>query len=185
MDSIGVLVTYCQVGHITMDNASNNASFMTHLAGHLNEIGVRFDAKKNYIRCFAHIINLCSQAVIRMMEKDDGDNDSLDTDTDPGTDSDDPTTRAMRKAGPIRRARKTVAFIRKSGQRRDQLLDIIKQGNTNSLWTQVAVVNNRAVSEPTVLAAVTVLPDVKTRWDSVFYMLRRLRYLQQVSLFPS
>ncbi|KAJ7080723.1 hypothetical protein C8R43DRAFT_849144, partial [Mycena crocata] len=29
------------------------------------------------------------------------------------------------------------------------------------------------------LAQVTVLPDVKTRWDSVFYMLRRLRYLQQ------
>jgi hypothetical protein len=30
------------------------------------------------------------------------------------------------------------------------------------------------------LASVTVIADVKTRWDSVFYMLRRLRYLQQV-----
>src|ERR1700761_389504 len=30
------------------------------------------------------------------------------------------------------------------------------------------------------LAPVTVIADVKTRWDSVFYMLRRLRYLQQV-----
>jgi hypothetical protein len=73
------------------------------------------------------------------------------------------------------------SFIRKSGQRRDQLLDIIKQGNTNSLWTQVTLVENKAVKEPVVLAFVTVLPDVKTRWDSVFYMLRRLRYLQEVS----
>jgi hypothetical protein len=30
------------------------------------------------------------------------------------------------------------------------------------------------------LASVTVIADVKTRWDSVFYMLRCLRYLQQV-----
>ncbi|KAF8142369.1 hypothetical protein K438DRAFT_1517389, partial [Mycena galopus ATCC 62051] len=29
------------------------------------------------------------------------------------------------------------------------------------------------------LALVTLFPDVKTRWDSVFFMLRRLRYLQQ------
>ncbi|KAF7372646.1 hypothetical protein MVEN_00127700 [Mycena venus] len=143
-----------------MDNASNNASFMTHLARHLAEIG----------------------AVIRMMEKDMDNNDHPDTDTDPDTDSDESgevTTRATRRAGPIRRARKTVTFIRKSGQRCDQLLDIIKEGNTDSLWTQVVVANNRAVSEPTVLAVVTVLPDVKTQWDSVFYMLRCLRYLKQ------
>lgn len=72
----------------------------------------------------------------------------------------------------MRRARKTVAFIRKSGQRRDQFLDIIKQGNTNSLWKQVSVVNNTVVKTPVVLGMVTVFPDVKTRWDSVFYMLR-------------
>ncbi|KAJ7697793.1 hypothetical protein B0H17DRAFT_866706, partial [Mycena rosella] len=29
------------------------------------------------------------------------------------------------------------------------------------------------------LSSVTVIADVKTRWDSVFYMLHRLRYLQQ------
>jgi hypothetical protein len=163
---------------------------MTHLAILLNEIGVQFDAKKNYVRCFAHIINLCSQATIHVMEKDDG-NDAY-SDTDPNSDTENGTdddaevinlqpTRATRKAGPMRRARKTVAFIRKSGQRRDQFLDIIKQGNTNSLWKQVFVVNNTAVKNPVVLATVTVFPDVKTRWDSVFYMLRRLRYLQQVS----
>jgi hypothetical protein len=38
------------------------------------------------------------------------------------------------------------------------------------------------VKRPVVLAVVTVLPDVKTRWDSVFYMLRRLQYLQEAHL---
>jgi hypothetical protein len=135
-------VTEFQVGHFTLDNASNNASFMNSLAALLNAVGVQFDGKKNYIRCFAHIINLCSQAVIRQMERDNDDDIHSDTDTDPGTETgtdDDVTaanvrsTRTTWKAGPIRRARKTVAFVRKSGQRRDQFLDIIKQGNRNSL----------------------------------------------------
>jgi hypothetical protein len=71
-----------------------------------------------------------------------------------------------------------VAFIRKSGQHRDELLSIIKEGNDNGLWTELHTGGGTQVVS---LSQVTVLPDVKTRWDSVFYMLRRLRYLQQVS----
>jgi hypothetical protein len=71
-----------------------------------------------------------------------------------------------------------VAFIRKSGQRRDELLRIIKEGNESGLWTELSMGGRTEVVS---LSPVTVLPDVKTRWDSVFYMLRRLRYLQQVS----
>jgi hypothetical protein len=101
---------------------------MAHLSILLNSIGVQFDAKKNYICCFAHIINLFSQAVIHQMERDNNDDTPPDTDTDPETETgtDDDTaaaifwqTQTTRKAGPIRRARKTVAFIGKSGQRRD------------------------------------------------------------------
>jgi hypothetical protein len=128
-----------------MDNASNNTTFMTHLAILLRERGiVGFDAKNNYIRCFAHIINLCSQAVIKQMEKDDANETYSDSDTDDdGTDLDclgddveeviSPQVHRTRKAGPMRHARKTVAFIRKGGQRRDQLLDIIKTGNADGL----------------------------------------------------
>ncbi|KAJ7622680.1 ribonuclease H-like domain-containing protein [Mycena rosella] len=70
----------------------------------------------------------------------------------------------------------SVAFIRKSGQRRDELLGIIEQGNTGELWREFNAAGNAEVVS---LAAVTVLRNVKTRWDSVFYMLRRLRYLRQ------
>lgn len=122
---------------------------MLHLSSLLSDIGILdFDEKQNYIRCFAHIINLCSQAVIRVMEKDDADAEHSDPDTEPATESTDDeepvpvgmrATRYTRKAGPIHHARKTVAFIRKSGQRRDELQNIIAHRNTHSLWKEVTV----------------------------------------------
>ena len=157
---------------------------LLHLSHMLGDIGVVFDEEKNYIRCFTHIINLCSQAVIKVMEKDDADAAYSDSETEPATESSDSdglpatmrATRVTRKAGPICRARKTVAFIQKSGQHRDELQNIISEGNTDSRWMA-----SSTETETVLLGSVTLLLDVKTRWDSVFYMLRRLRYLQQVS----
>lgn len=93
------------------------------------------------------------------MEKDDVDPQHMysDTDTEEGTESENSenaeavvrVTRYTRKAGPIRRARKTVAFIRKSGQRRDELQRIITDGNTQSLWKEVTVGDDgKAVETP-------------------------------------
>ena len=132
---------------------------MFHLKLLLGDIGVvSFDEKKNYIRCFAHVINLCSQAVIKVMKKDNEDPAYSDTETEPATESGDsedgePTMRATRytrKAGPITRARKTVAFIRKSGQRRDELQNIITEGNTKSLWREVTLGDDGEAVETTV-----------------------------------
>jgi hypothetical protein len=125
-----------QIGHFTIDNASNNASTMLHLSLMLQDFNVNFDEKKNYIHCFAHIVNLCSQGVIKVMEKDNGDVAYSDLDTDPATDSDAApammrATHVTKKASPIRQACKTVTFIRKSGQLRDQFLEIISQGYTD------------------------------------------------------
>jgi hypothetical protein len=172
-----------QIGHFTIYNASNNASTMLHLSLMLQDFNVTFDEKKNYIHCFAHIVNLCSQVVIKVMEKDNGDVAYSDSDTDPATESLDSdaapammrATHVTKKASPIRRACKTVTFIRKSGQCCDQFLEIISQGYyTDPEWT-VSSAEHKTVA----LACVTVLPNVKTWWDFVFYMLHRLHYLQQ------
>ena len=160
-----------------MDNASNNQTSMECLKWLIAERHIiDFSAKNNYIRCFAHIVNLCSQACIKAMEADNDTSPQYpDTDTDSVTETDTPDNqptrqvRKTRKSGPICLARKTVAYIRKSGQRCDLLLEIIEEGNKTSLWTNR---NNHNVQIPTTLALVTVLPDVCTRWDSVFYMLR-------------
>lgn len=171
-----------------MDNATVNDALLRHLQ---TELAVRgntdFDAENNFIRCFSHIINLCAQAVIKGMQKDDAAPIYSDTETEDSTASDNsdaaPTQtigrRTTRKAGPILRARKTVGFIRKSGQRRDQLIAIIERGNATKQWSQISDDGSKVV---TILKPVVLLPDVKTRWDSVFYMLQRLRYLREVGV---
>ncbi|KAL6309508.1 ribonuclease H-like domain-containing protein [Sparassis latifolia] len=49
---------------IARDNASNNDIMMVELARLLTTRGVNFDAKDNQVRCFAHVINLCAQAIL-------------------------------------------------------------------------------------------------------------------------
>jgi hypothetical protein len=75
-----------------MDNASNNQTFMECLKRLLAERAIiDFCAKNNYIRCFSHIVNLCSQACIKAMEADnDTSTQYLDTDTDSATETDTP-----------------------------------------------------------------------------------------------
>ncbi|KAJ7195321.1 hypothetical protein GGX14DRAFT_366857 [Mycena pura] len=119
------------------------------------------------------------------MLKDDAADRYSDTETEDATASDDsdaeptpvPRRRTTRKAGPIQRARKTVAFVRKSGQRRDELLDIVERGNETHTWWEIEA--GSGVRVTILLKKVVLLPSVKTRWDSDFYMLRRLRYLRQ------
>ncbi|KAJ6449125.1 ribonuclease H-like domain-containing protein [Mycena sanguinolenta] len=167
LDYLEELKVELQIGHFTLDNASNNMSFMTQFAILLRSHDISgFNAKKNYIRCFAHIINLCSQAVIRAMERDKKDVDYPDTDTEPGTDSN-----ISDDDGGI-----TIRPIR---QRLDQFLEIIQQGNDDKTWNQVVIVDGQAEKVAVNLSLVTLFPDVKTRWDSVFFMLWRLQYLQQ------
>src|ERR1700761_3778376 len=174
-----------------MDNATVNDTLLEHLGRELAARGnYDFDAKNNFIRCFSHIINLCAQAVIKGMQKDDTAPIYSDTETEDGTASDNsdaaPTQtigrRTTRKAGPILRARKTVGFIRKSGQRRDRLVSIIERGNAAKQWSQISGDGTKVVI---LLKPVVLLPDVKTRWDSVFYMLRRLRYLREACVSSS
>ena len=54
-----------KVGHITMDNMSNNDAMMAVLATKLKSCDVSFDACDCRIMCFAHIIDLCSGWAIR------------------------------------------------------------------------------------------------------------------------
>jgi len=49
-----------KMGHITMDNASNNGAMMELLVQKLKPCDVPFNACDNRIMCFAHIIDLCS-----------------------------------------------------------------------------------------------------------------------------
>ena len=79
---------------------------------------------------------------------------------------------------PLSHARKVVRLLRSSDQRREGFRDFIKGGNQSSLFIGTDEDNNRITIE---VPELELLRDVKTRWDSVFLMLRCLWQLRPVS----
>jgi hypothetical protein len=57
-------MTIPQVGHWTLDNTSNNGTFMEHLEILLHLCDIDFNHMDRCIMCFPHVINICCQHVI-------------------------------------------------------------------------------------------------------------------------
>jgi hypothetical protein len=73
----------------------------------------------------------------------------------------------------LRRAREVISMIRASGRRRDAFMETIKSGNRKGWYkSPLAKVPENEL-----------LRDVSTRWDSVYFMLNRLRALRLVSTY--
>lgn len=150
-----------KVGHITMDNASNNGTMMEKLAEMLRARDIDFDADDRRVMCFAHIINLCTGQVVASADSkvdkkvDDDGNDSPQSDDE------------ISMSPPIARARNVVRAIRVSSTRRDGFDYAIDSGNAQKLF------------DPDV-PKLQLLLDVRTRWDSTYYMVTRLRAMRQV-----
>jgi hypothetical protein len=83
------------------------------------------------------------------------------------------------KRDPLRRARRMVRFLRASDQRKEGLRDMIKTGNEKEWFFQKSNEGKNVVVK---VKDLQLLRDVKTRWDSVYLMLKRLRELRPVSL---
>jgi len=64
-------LTPCQIGHITLDNAENNATAMQELQSLLSKretaTSINFDPLNHHVRCYAHIINICSLHIVASM----------------------------------------------------------------------------------------------------------------------
>ena len=157
-----------------MDNASNNRTFLTELGKLLAERDIDFEPDDRFISCFAHVINICCQHVI----KDATNIDLADTGNDAIANLPDlPQSRHYEdiiKRDPIARARNIVRTICSSGLCRDPFSSIIKDGNAKQWFVHGDPPKVFKVPE------LELLRDVKTRWDSVYHMLRRLHQLQPV-----
>lgn len=167
---------------------------------------VDFDQKKNRIRCYAHVINICSSHVVASFTSvprsylakldvpledydyavhDDADDaalhnsDASDDDCDynlelPGcysrqSDAEFGTWMEGIKRDPLNRARRVIRLLRSSDEHRTSFRKLIQDASQHDMFTP-------AVPD------VQLLRDVKTRWDSVYKMLSRLRQLRPVSL---
>lgn len=171
-----------------------------------------FDHLKHRVRCYAHIINICSSHVISSMtsvskgylselkvavdsnhidcddsedELDGGDIDIGDHHIDElklGDFYDDHSNLKEWVAGikrdPLRRARRIIRLLRSSDQRREGFRKFIQDGNERQWFSEKTQSGKRRIVQ---VPELQLLRDVKTRWDSVFMMLRRLRVLRPVS----
>jgi hypothetical protein len=196
---------------------------------------VKFNHLKNRVRCYAHIVNICSSHIIASFtsvpetyitslsvppdpdyaiyddanadvesnHSDDSDDDDLDVDADyefnlPGCYRSLGSSQLREWAtwikgirrDPLRRARRVIRLLRSSDTHRAGLRKLIIDGNKSAIFTmkdpeQTQPGQPRAGDKriPVSVPDLELLRDVKTRWDSVYLMLRRLRQLRPVSLF--
>jgi hypothetical protein len=135
------------------------------------------------------MINICSQHVIDMFSKTPfSDNDEVGNFA-PGVilNEEHQTYQQALARDPIALCRAVVRVIRASGQRRERFKQVILNGNQQKHW-----LGNVKLRDPSgqtrVEKGIVVLPvnellrDVRTRWDSVYFMIRRFEELHQARL---
>jgi hypothetical protein len=122
---------------------------------------IDFPAINRQIMCFGHVVDLSSARVTRGIGSTvDDENDSPNEEAAAST--------------PIPRARTVVRVIRGSGLRRDAFDEVIVNGNAKGWFKQ---------GQPIVIIKVKqlqLLRDVRSRWDSIYLMLNRLREMRPV-----
>ncbi|KAJ2927910.1 hypothetical protein H1R20_g9190, partial [Candolleomyces eurysporus] len=168
-----------RIGLITLDNASNNNTFMEALERDLHRRNLGFSDDGNRIRCFPHVINLASGAVITALKAAAADFDNFFT----------PERLAELKALPnwpiyrealkrdiIGLPRSFISSCRTSSQRRQAFQDIITEGNLKGFWIG-KVAMPRENDDPNKLRNLQLLRDCETRWSSTVQMIGRYLYL--------
>lgn len=158
-----------------MDGASNNDTMLVKLAKLLGARDISFDPVDRRMSCFAHIVDLSSGRVLKELP---GAADSTDWDEPLCLDSASQTYDDALRRNPLGLARMVVRAIRGSGLRRAAFAETISRGNDDkNNWF---FIGEKSVKVP----PLQLLHDVRTRWDSVYHMLNRLRELRPVCHLP-
>ena len=136
---------------------------------------IEFDPVDRRIMCFPHIINVCCQHVITSLTNANMANPAQEfvAAHPPGHPNQQTFKEAVRRDH-VALGRNIIQVLRSSGQRRDRFDDTVRDGNEKG-WFQAG-----DPPKPIQLPQVQLLRDVVTRWDSVYYMVRRLREMRPV-----
>lgn len=138
---------------VTTDNATNMDTMFEELEKLAAAFGVPFDSKNFRVRCFIHILNLASRAMINAV----GDGDSTTYPSDDESDGEDEIEKECSKVLPVvAKIRKGVVAIRNSPQRREMFQ---KQ-------CCVAGIEHK-----------NLLRDVRTRFNATFTMIERAKQM--------
>lgn len=148
LDRIGVAH---KLGWITLDNASNNDTFMSKLEEELRKRGIPFDHIENRIRCFPHVVNLACKAILAALT-------DLNYAREPTTAEEQVSFLDAVDKDPIATIRALIRVIRASSIRRQQFSQIVKTFMGKDLQ---------------------LLRDVDTRWSSALLMIERALILER------
>ena len=167
---------HLQVGHFMLDNASNNNTAMQKFTGLLKSHGITsdFDANDCRIMCLPHILNICSKHVVEKYM-------SADFLSVPSGAWVDLHGAAINKSlyvnavkkDPIKHGRDIVRAVRASSLHCQAYQTTIIHSNAMKVWFDEE-------GERTELPLLELLRDVKSCWDSIYFMINCLRVTQQV-----
>jgi hypothetical protein len=133
----------------------------------VEKISYSFNWRDKRIMCFAHVINICCQHVIdKFTNIELVDSDDFVAEKLSGPPQHQTTAEAVSR-DPIAMGRNIVRAIRSSGERRKAFKKLIRNGNAGG-WFKDPLKERQ------------LLRDVKTRWDSVYFMIKRLSELEPV-----
>ncbi|KIK13051.1 hypothetical protein PISMIDRAFT_18265 [Pisolithus microcarpus 441] len=155
-----------------MDNASNNDSAMKELSVLLSERDIDFDPEDRRIMCFPHVLNICTSHVLKAYTQADFTNVASSWIDVFGKNVDKDAYMEALENDPVALGRNIVCVVRASNLRRESFRNTIITGNKMKWFTDE---NNQTTSLP----VVELLRDVRTRWDSVYFMINRLWILDQ------
>jgi hypothetical protein len=154
-----------------MDNASNNETAMTELSRILlEEREFTFDPINRCICCLPHIYNICVQRMLDRCTHADFTRCPWMWKNSAGKVIDRAEYVEMVQTDPIRLGRDVLRAVRSSGQRWSHFRHTILSGNE-----QERFIND--TGDIVKLPVVQLLRDVKTCWDSTYYMINYLRAL--------
>ena len=159
-----------QGGHWTLDYASNNGTFLHKLVILLEAHDFDFDAIDCQIMCFTHVINTCCQHVITSLTNVTlAESAELSLGVLPSSLLDQQTFEDTVKQHPVALGCNIVHVLRSSGQRHNLFEDVICDGNAKGWF-----LDNNVPPKPYKLPLVQLLHDMVVRWDTLYYMVRRL-----------
>lgn len=148
---------------------------MRHLSVLLTSRGVDFDANERRILCLPHLLNTCAKHVTENYKSADVSAFARQVWVDDlGRQIDQKAYVEGLKHDPIKRGRNIVRSLRASHLRRNAFCSTIKNGNDMEVWLD-------ADGEHADITEKQLVLDVKSRWDSVYIMINRLREMQLVS----
>ncbi|KIM50516.1 hypothetical protein SCLCIDRAFT_145270, partial [Scleroderma citrinum Foug A] len=160
-----------------LDNAENNDTFIRELEKLLEKRDIPFDAKDHRIQCFPHILNICSGHVVNVLtnagitEIAEAWVSSLPQDL-----NDRQTYQEALAQDPIALGHTIVQVMHASIQQRDTFEEYIKEGNNQGYWD---IYHNDGRVEHIKIDVLQLIRNVKTWWDSIYYMICHLQYLKE------